>query len=258
MRAISMYSMVFVLVFLVLPAFAQEDGLVAHWKFDGDASDSSGNAYDAEENGDVGYVDGKFGQALDLESDAAYLVVENNVETQLKSTDTYTIAVYVHPTDTTHGDIFYHGFGCSTWASWFLGMQGAEPDAALVPDSFVFGVRTVNGGGYTGISIEAAAGEWIHVAAKYDGTALTLYIDGEEVENLETGDIPYDSQEKLHIGGDPGCGGRAWYTGLLDDARLYNRALSGDEIKLLAKLGGMAVHSVGKLSITWGEMKKHN
>lgn len=255
--SILVYSLAFALMFLISPVFAAEEGLVAHWTFDGNADDSSGNGYNGEENGDVSYTNGKFGQALDLEADGAFLAIENNPDIQLLSADTFTVAVYVHPTDTAHGDIFYHGLGCSTWASWFLGMQGAEPDATLVADSFVFGTRAANGGAYVGASIEAGEGEWIHVAAVYDGAVLTLYIDGVEASSIET-TPPYDSQEKLHIGGDPGCGGRSWYTGLLDDGRIYNRALSADEIGMLAQFGAMAVDSVDKLSTTWGEIKGYN
>ena len=251
------YSLILVAMLFSLPALAQDlqEGLVAHWEFEGNADDSSGNGYSGEENGDVEYVPGKFGQALNLEIDFAYIVVENNVDIQLKSADTYTVAAYVKPSDTNHGDILYHGLGCSTWASWFLGMQGGEPDAALVPDSFVFAVRTANGGAYTGISTTASAGDWMHVAATYDGTALRLYVDGIEEESLETDSVPYESTEKLYMGGDSGCGGRAWYTGLLDDVRIYNRALTSAEIVNLVK-GLTAVSLSGKLAVTWGEIKE--
>ena len=260
MKSLFVICLAVLTVILTSPsAFAQdlEKGLIAHWEFDGNSDDSSGNGYNATENGDLAYTDGRFGQALDLENDRAYLVVENNVDIQLKSTDSYTVSVHVFPTDTMHGDILYHGLGCSTWASWFIGMQGAEPDAALVPDSFVFGVRTSNGGAYTGISAKAGSGEWIHVAATYDGGTLTLYVDGEEIDSLNTGDAPYDSQEVLQIGGDLGCGGRSWYTGLLDDVRLYNRALSKAEIAILAKSGGFAVRPSGKLVTTWSNIKQN-
>jgi hypothetical protein len=256
-KSIIEYSLILVAMLFSLPALAQnlQEGLVAYWEFEGNAEDSSGNGYNGEENGDVEYVPGKFGQALGLENDFAYVVVENNVDIQLKSADTYTVAAYVRPSDTNHGDILYHGLGCSTWSSWFLGMQGGEPDAALVPDSFVFAVRTSNGSAYTGISTGASAGDWMHVAATYDGTALKLYVDGNEEESLETGSLPYDSTEKLYIGGDPGCGGRSWYTGLLDDVRIYNRALTEAEIDALVR-GATAVSLSDKLAVTWGGIKQ--
>lgn len=82
---------------------------------------------------------------------------------------------------------------------------------------------------------------------------MTLYVDGEEIDSLGTEDVPYDSTENLHIGGDPGCGGRSWYTGLLDDARIYNRALTKSEIIQLAEHGGAAVSLSGKLASSRAE-----
>lgn len=246
----------FVMILFVMSIFAQDlqKGLIAYWNFDGNAKDSSGKGYNGKENGDIKYVEGKIGKALNLEADGAYIEVDNNVDIQLKTDKTFTISCYVKPSDTQHGDIMYHGLGCSTWSSWFLGVQGAEPDAVLVPDSFVFGVRTANGGGYTGISAKADAGDWIHVAGIHDGATMKLYIDGKEEAKLDTKDLPYVSNEKLFMGGDPGCGGRSWYTGLLDEVRLYSRALSVEEIDGLVK-GGLAVNLAGKLAITWGEIK---
>lgn len=249
---------VFILIGMLFAStiFAQDiqKGLVAYWKFDGDAKDSSGKGYNGKENGDVKYVDGKFGKALNLEAERAYIEVDNNLDIQLKTEKPFTVACYVKPSNTKHGDILYHGLGCSTWSSWFLGMQGGEPDAALVPDSFVFAVRTANGGGYTGISAKASAGDWIHVAAVHDGSNMRLYLDGREEAKKDTQDLPYASNEKLFMGGDPGCGGRSWYTGLLDDVRLYSRVLSVADIGALVK-GSTAVSSSDKLAVTWGEIK---
>lgn len=244
----------FLVMFLVQPLVAQnlQDGLVAYWSFDGDATDGSGNANDGAENGDTAYVAGRVGDALSLESDGAYLKVENNEDLQLMGP--FTVSVHVNLSDTGHGDILYHGLGCSTWASWFLGVQGAEPDATLVPDSYVFGIRTANGGAYLGASGEATAGEWVHVAATYDGANLTLYVDTEEIETVAT-DPPYASTEPLHVGGDPGCGGRSWYTGLLDEVRIYNRVVSAAELAGLMA-GGLAVDPADKLASTWGAIRQ--
>jgi len=252
------FSFIFAgVIFFSLPSFSQDiqKGLIAYWKFDGDAKDSSGKGYNGKENGDIKYVDGKFGKAVSLESDRVYIEVDNNVDIQLKADKPFTISCYVKPSNTKHGDIMYHGLGCSTWSSWFLGMQGAEPDAALVPDSFVFGVRTANGGAYTGISAKAGAGSWIHIAGIHDGSTMRLYIDGKEEAKKDTSDLPYASNEKLYIGGDPGCGGRSWYTGLLDDVRLFSRALSVADVGALVK-GSAAIGYFGKLAVTWGEVKE--
>lgn len=240
-----------------LPVFAQDiqKGLIAYWNFDGNAKDSSGNGNNGDVKGSPTYVPGKFGQAISFQAAGDYVAVKNNDTIKL-SGGALTVSVYIKPNDKKHGDILYHGLGCSTWSSWFLGMQGAEPDAALVADNFVFGVRTSNGAGYTGVSTDATTGDWVHVVATLDGSDMKLYVDGKVKKTLSTKDKPYDSQEQLYMGGDPGCGGRSWFNkGVLDEVRLYDRALSDKEIAML-KEGGLAVEPSSKLAVTWGEIKE--
>ena len=249
--------LVFILgVCFSIPAFAQnlQQGLIAYWAFDGNGKDGSGKGYNAEENGKVVYADGKVGKAVDLEAAGAYLVVPNNIDIQLKSTESFTVSLHVKPNSIAHGDILYHGLGCSTWASWFLGLEGGEPDAARTAGNYVFGVRSANGAAYQAAMSEAEVGNWVHIAVTYEGDTLKMFIDGAEQDSQDIGILPYDSQEKLHIGGDPGCGGRAWYNGLIDDVCLYNRAVTKAEITILSK-GGLAVNPSGGLAITWGEVK---
>ena len=242
-----------------LPVFAQniKDGLIAYWSFDGDAKDGSGNGNNGDIKGGPVFVQGKFGKALSFEVAGDYVVVKNNDELKLKG-GKFTVSVYVKPNDKSHGDILYHGLGCSTWASWFLGMQGAEPDAPLVANNVVFGVRTSNGSAYTAVSTDATSfvKKWVHVAVTHDGTNLTLYIDGKQVKQTSTKDIPYESIEQLYMGGDTGCGGRAWFkNSSLDEVRLYSRALTDKEVAILTT-GGLAVEPSGKLALTWGEVKE--
>ena len=75
-------------------------------------------------------------------------------------------------------------------------------------------------------------GEWEHVAFTFDGTTSTLYRNGEVVAS---GDFSF--------GGNPdaalvlGCsvaGGGNPFNGALDDIRIYNRALSSDEIMYIS------------------------
>jgi hypothetical protein len=45
--------------------------------------------------------------------------------------------------------------------------------------------------------------------------------------------------------------------GVVDEVRVYNRALDADEIKdAMEESGGMAVKPMDKLSITWADVKK--
>jgi concanavalin A-like lectin/glucanase superfamily protein len=72
------------------------------------------------------------------------------------------------------------------------------------------------------------AGTWTHLATTYDGTVLRLYVNGIQVSSQPpTGDIVTNSYP-VQIGGDPIWG--AFPAGIIDEVRIYKRALSQAEI----------------------------
>jgi hypothetical protein len=82
-------------------------------------------------------------------------------------------------------------------------------------------------------------GEWHHVAGVYDGTALRLYIDGKlKAETPHTGGISSMLPDSfLSIGSEDGrsicreCPRSRYFSGLLDEIKIYNRALTEAEIQ---------------------------
>lgn len=70
---------------------------------------------------------------------------------------------------------------------------------------------------------------WVHLATVHQGTTVTLYIDGQLAGTGSTGrTLGAASSDSFDI---IGHGGN--YTGLLDDLRIYNRALTEAEIQRL-------------------------
>jgi hypothetical protein len=69
---------------------------------------------------------------------------------------------------------------------------------------------------------------WTHLAGTYDGTALRLYVNGALVATFaQTGSMTATTGA-LRIGGDFS---NEFFTGLIDEVRVYNRALSQTEIQ---------------------------
>ncbi len=228
-KLIALMLAVAVLGFALERAYAALPDPVAHWSFDGSGLDSSGSHNDAKRYGDVAYVPGLYGQAAQFQGQGDYFQVANNPAVQLRSTPQFSVAAYVQPASLDQQIILFHGFGSVSRASWFLAVQGGEPDATLYPGSFVFGVRSSNGIAYTGVIAKAVAGEWAHLAATYDGTTLKLYVDG-VLQSSVAAPLPYSSTQNLYIGGNPGDAA-AWYVGLLDDVYVFNQALTDDEVR---------------------------
>jgi hypothetical protein len=70
---------------------------------------------------------------------------------------------------------------------------------------------------------------WTHLAGTYDGTTMLFYVNGIQVNSVaQTGAIA-TSTSPLFIGGDS-ISGQYW-TGLIDEVRVYNRALSASAIQ---------------------------
>ena len=93
------------------------------------------------------------------------------------------------------------------------------------------------------VSVNSAAGTlqtntWTHLAMVYDGTNLTLFINGSKVASQPaSGSLYQDSEAILNIGAyQYYYGGTVYndafggFVGTIDEVRIYNRALSGQEI----------------------------
>ncbi len=102
-----------------------------------------------------------------------------------------------------------------------------------------FLISAVNGGG-----IPVSSGQWHHIAGTYDGAKLQLYIDGTTAGNsiAATGNIlPMLPASFLTIGSNDGrtycgCFG-SYFWGIIDEATLYSRALSINEISGIYNAG---------------------
>ena len=77
-------------------------------------------------------------------------------------------------------------------------------------------------------------GGWRHIAAVKDGRQLRLFLDGKEVAttSLQPGAYDLSNQEPLQIG----FGAYEHFDGLMSDVRLYNRARTGGEMAVLARV----------------------
>lgn len=73
-------------------------------------------------------------------------------------------------------------------------------------------------------------GRWVHLAATFDGKTMRIYIDGVERGTMERAGAIGPTDAHLVLGNFE-VDHAAHFTGLLDDVRLYHRALSPEEIR---------------------------
>lgn len=198
-------------------------GLVAHWKFDetsGDkASDFSGNGYDGTlQDGPLWRPsDGKIGGALEFDG------IDDCVDIEPIDFDyPITYLAWIKPTEITGRHIalgkYYDGYRLGIWNGKYYNLS------VLIDDS-----------GYPVYITDPATGVWEHLALTYDGITVRYYLNGTEVYTAQAS----GALSKTHYPWQIGANGKNnnYFKGLIDDVRIYDRALSAAEIEELANPG---------------------
>ena len=226
---LTIFSFILCLI-LAGPTKAADPNLAAYWKFDEGsgttAFDKTGNGNDGVFVGDPKWVTGKLGGALEFNGDD-YLNCGNGPSLQIR--DELTMAFWFKV------DAFQN-----TWEAFMA--KGDDSYRASRGDGSgnathlgISGTSVGGGNGWFNGTIIVTDGQWHHYAATYDGTAGRIYIDGVlDVTSPGTGRINQSTYDFL-IGENQQAQGR-FFNGLLDEVRLYNRALT--EVEILDVMAG--------------------
>jgi hypothetical protein len=206
-------------------ALCADPSLVAWYRFDGNADDSSGNNIHGTEMGNPTYEPGVFGQAISLDGDGDYVDCGLHPKLDITEFITFTYWIKVVEFDKEWNTVISRGD--DSWRSSRAGMNNfMEAAVGGTTGNYTYGVTPVDDG------------EWHHVGWVYDGTMNYLYVDGEiDATEESTGEITVSSYP-LYIGDNSQATGRFW-TGLIDDVIIFNRPLTQNEIQkiMLSSLG---------------------
>ena len=71
-----------------------------------------------------------------------------------------------------------------------------------------------------------ADGQWHRVGFVWDGSARTLYVDGVAVAQDMQDDLESSSNGLLYIGTGNATAPGTFFSGLIDDVRIYNRVIT--------------------------------
>lgn len=204
-----------------------QDDLVAYYPFDGDAADYS----DFGNNGEVHNVtltadrNGKPNSAYEFNGVDSYIYVNDSASLML--TKNLTIAAWIKTSKTVpFAGIIVKANPVeprSGYGIWVTDQQKLRADVIWDHSASITAVIVSNN--------QITDGKWHFITVTYDGEMMNLYIDG-----ILNGTKTYEqganvSMAPLLIGWDQ----NTWlstrhYEGDIDGVRLYNRALSTDEI----------------------------
>ena len=237
-----------------------EEGALLIYSFDEGqgttVKDLSGNGNDGTFQGDATWTkDGKFKGGASFDGDGDYVECEPNDALNLIDTD-FTLSAWVYPTAIQQhsfgGGIGGTIFGTSESGGWHGYLIGIRDNAKLwwwnQDNTDKFSDSTI------------PLDKWTHVAVVFhfkgggNKNVLEFYIDGNldsTAQSVSDNELP--DNVPLRVGHRSWCTG--WFQGVIDEARVYAKALSKDEVDSVMETSGAAVDAEEKLTTLWGTLK---
>ena len=197
-------------------------GLVAAYGFNAGTgtvtADASANANNGTISGATWNATGRFGKALSFNGASDWVTVADAAPLDL--TTGMTLEAWVNP---------------SVLSGWRSTMVKESPGGLS------YGLYAHDNAPHPAVSVHTTVDQfaigtsaiplntWTHLAATYDGTTLRLFVNGVQVGSSPLTGSLLQSSGVLRIGGNSVWG--EYFSGLIDEVRIYNRALSQAEIQ---------------------------
>ena len=246
------------------PNAGLDEGLVFYLTFDNVKNqtiiDESGNGLDAEIHKHTETVKGKYGDAMRFTKEGLNCV---NIPSQekLKITGEITMMVWVYYPETWRGKKFHWiDKGCHSDAGWdnSYGIDGADlgngPEIGLFLGS-QNNLRVLRQEFMAPHEMEEK--KWHHVAGSYDGKFMKIYVNGEVIgEEERKFNLAGNNNSDVRIGCAEQVPHLTFLNGSIDDAAVWQRALSDDEIKQAMAGNLLAVSPKNKIATTWANIKR--
>ena len=195
---------------------------VGHWMFEDNVADSSDYGNDGIISGNPEFIPGRLrGKAMKFNSSQDYVTIPESPDFSITS---FTLSAWVKiPAPIPDGwrTIVEHNRSGGNWFGLWKSANGNK-----------FHFRWGNNGKVTSdYNSTISPDSWYHVAATYDATekTATLYLNGRLDASIQNADVPQPVDAKLRIG--KNLDDNEEFKGIIDDVRIYNRALDEQEIK---------------------------
>ncbi|MBI5360698.1 MAG: DUF2341 domain-containing protein [Planctomycetes bacterium] len=224
-----------------------ETGLSGSWHFEDNAGtaadDSSGQSNNGTWSGSGAHctTSGRFGNAGQFNGSNDYVNTNNYIN---KFDVNFTIGMWVKTSSASMTSVISKGFDVAGWGPYIL----IRSQATVTTSQFYLlsNSPSNSSAGVNGISIND--GNWHFLTGVRDGAVMLYYIDGALQGSAA---IPvtenYNSNYNVLIGAKNGNGTIGeYFNGVIDEVRIYNRALSVAEIY---------AHFTAKAKLNYGDIR---
>jgi len=215
-------------------------GLVAYYSGDGNTNDSSEHATNGNWVGNESYSTGKVGQAFNL--DKTNIVSFPESDSWNFKGDDFTISIWAKPSSTPFDSAIIRSGADQEYpaTSWIVYADGKRYDFGVssTGSSWSSIDSSLKSDGWAIDCGDLEVGQWTNIIITRKDSVITCYQDGAVYNSGTFNGSIYGSTKKMSIG-------RWWradtfFNGLIDEVRVYNRALSENEVQslYLAEGGG--------------------
>ena len=261
---IVVFSSVVMLLLVASANAGLDEDLVFYLTFDNVKNqtiiDESGNGLDAEilENAEI--VKGKYENAIQL-TDQGGNCVNIPAQEKLKVVGEITMTLWVYYQKPWVGNrTHWFDKDCHT-VGWGASYGIMSADIGNGPEIWLFlgslDERRNTNRQQLVIPHKMDGKKWHHVAGSYDGKTMKIYIDGEIIgEEKKKFNFVGDNDSDFRIGCAKERAHVTFINGSIDEAAVWQRALSDDEIKQAMAGDFLAVSPSDKAATTWADMKK--
>lgn len=237
----------FVVASTTEPIETAEPGLVAHYKFEGDANDATPYNNHGAIGGNPTFQPvtnrpNASGMNIVFDGVGDSIIVPNAV--QLIS-DYATVSFWIRVDGQNLNDAEAYILDFGHWNErWKISLPQhlkivwTTNGNNLQFDHFISDMDSKDGN-------ELVLGFWWYVTMVHDGTDDIIYIDGTEVNRKPVATKLNSTALPFGMGNNPIEGGQ-FFHGALDEVKLYNKALTGDEIEQLYSTGTTGVKELQK------------
>lgn len=196
---------------------------------------------------DVQFVNGKYGQALEMRGEYRESIeIMNSPEI---SSSQFSISFWMQSTTIEpYGHIVSHSNRAQTSGWQFDVFRSSSGDGQSGSQVAIlrFGVFNTNGTLFSPAEIQIPTEKFTLITGTFDGSSVRLYMDGQIVGEKEfVGEYNADPGLPLRIGSAAYCSSCNRWSGIIDELRMYDRTLGEDEIKQLFDMSDVPLGLIG-------------
>ena len=229
-----------------------EDSLILYFSFD-ELDDKTAIDHSKYENrgeimGDPKHAEGKFGKALELNGESDWVVVPH--DEILTVDENVTVMAWINTER-------HEGPNNQRWQGVIAKSNNPRSYSLYteIPSKcLAFSV----GGGTSVCNKVIELNEWQHIVAQVDNRTHRYWINGEKAGEFAGKNLPPGKADTANVLIGRTHEGQREFLGLIDEIRVWNRALDEEEVLEQMEMGYFEIFAVDpkqKLATTWGNLK---